>query len=229
MRWRLGLWAVVIPAIFAIVVVNSIHNRVAEALQLAPPPTTEIPQPVDWVPFRADMRTQHAHGHFTYGRVFRSDDGSTRLDTWGEGDEAPRIISIMNIPLATHFQMTPRGWSSAPMDVDPANYRPVRRRTSERGMSEYLPRLAIQQGEDGAFDALEGLVAYQYLDRNGNLALLAPDLNFFPVLKTSLASGRREMYFNVLLGSVEPANLLPPPTADVTPLSRSRGIVRRPM
>jgi hypothetical protein len=95
------------------------------------------------------------------------------------------------------------------------------------GLSEYSKRLDVLTGGSGSLEAAVGLRAYQLANRNGTMWLLAPELNFFPVVQQAVASGRREAYSNIALGEPDASLFEPPSGVEVVPLTEPRAIVDR--
>ena len=158
--------------------------------------TVEIPQPTHWVPFSADFSLIHsnpAHAPST-GRLFRASNGSTRLETWLAGTPDRFVVSIRNIERATYYSHRwNRGWISAPMELPSYGWRPLRVRANSEGLSLYRYKLALRSGEDGSLASTSGFSAYQFVNNSGNLWLMVPELNFYPVVKQWIQTGRREL------------------------------------
>jgi hypothetical protein len=83
------------------------------------------------------------------------------------------------------------------------------------GLKKYERRLALLSGQDGSLWATEGLEAWVNSTQGGSLLLLAPDLNFYPIVSTNI-SGSRRVLSNIRIKEL-PASLFEPPAgANVT-------------
>jgi hypothetical protein len=172
--------------------------------------TIEITQ---WVAFSADFSLTHANpAHAaSAGRLFRASDGSTRLETWLSGSPDRFVVSIRNIQRATYYSYRwNRGWISAPMELPSNGWKPLRVRANSSGLSPYRYKLALRRGEDGALASTTGFSADQFVNDSGNQWLLVPELNFFPVVKQWVQTGRREAVSNIVIGEPDPLLFLPP-------------------
>lgn len=188
-----------------------------------------IEQPAAWVPFEATVEVSKPAYPRAVGRFYRSDDGSTRLET-GPEDGTVNIVSIKNIARATIYVKSTTGqWVSHPMKLPTGGYRPAKMRVATVGLSQFPFKLALQKGQNGSLRSNSaGLDAYHYVTPSGNVWLMVPSLNFFPVLQETL-EGRRELYSNIVVGG-QPAELFePPPGAVITVNTRPAGIVEQPV
>lgn len=204
------------PLMFALMVPIGVLILSAAAQSQAPrsqservSPTREIPQPPTWAPFEADFSVT-VPGEPTVRGVFsRASDGSTRRESWPETEPTKRVISIKDFTQGVQylrFQDGERGiygWKS--FELKEART-PRRYRVNQN----LLPHDVI----------IEGLPTYRQTGVRGDVRVLAPDLNFFPVITQLIATGRREVYTNIR--RVEPSRDLfsPPPGASIEPLSR---------
>ena len=189
--------------------------------------TASIPAPTNWVPFSADMKVTHADGHEpTIGRFSRARDGSTRLETWSPSVPNLRIIGIKNIPQQTSYIRSLSGkWTSAPMQLPAEGWHPVKWRATRPGITKYPHKLDVEVGGTANLQAPSGLNAVRYVSDRGNISLVVPELNFFPVVTQILASGRRETFWNIDRDEPDPALFEPPTDVTVTRLEKPRGII----
>lgn len=95
------------------------------------------------------------------------------------------------------------------------------------GLSEHPYKLDILIGGAHNLLAPAGLTAYRYVTRSGNVWLLVPELNFFPVVQQALSTGRREEYWNIRLEKPDPMIFELPVGVVPVQLDRPRGIVSR--
>jgi hypothetical protein len=173
-----------------------------------------LAQPPDWVPFSADVEITVPNTPRVVGRFYRASDGSSRLET-GPEDGSRQVISMKNIPAQTFYWFSPApgyGWTSQPLKLPPEGWRPTQYRANMKDLAKHGERI-------------EGLELYRYVTPSGDVALNAPALNFFSVVRQSVKFGKRERYFNIRLG--EPPNDLfsPPAGASVRVLSKPGGII----
>jgi hypothetical protein len=176
--------------------------------------TDEIAQPSDWVPFDADVQISFpSKASSIDGRFFRGSDGSSRLETWDRKDPSTKVISIKNIARVRQYVSSPaNGWKANPMLLPPNGWHPARYRAS---MKNLVPRR----------DQLEGLQLYQLTGPEGDVEVLAPALNFFPVVRQYIKDGERWGYSNIRVREQDPALFEPPPGAAVTERTEPLGIV----
>jgi hypothetical protein len=136
-------------------------------------------------------------------------------------------VSIRNIRRVTFFLKNPKGeWISRPMKLRPGVYMPGRMKTTTAGLFDYPFRLELREGESGSLRADSGMKAYEYINPSGNVSLLTPELNFFPVLQVTL-DGRSEQYSQIKLGEPDASLFEPPPGVQVTAKSEPGGIVEQ--
>jgi hypothetical protein len=176
---------------------------------------TYLPQPNHWVPFSADMTVTHSgtSDKIVYGRFYRSSDGSTRLET-GPQPLEPLVIHIKNAK--QHLMWVFRGgrWYMSPFSMGPL----PPQMSTRTGLQPYPNKLALRPGQNNSVTSNSGFEAYRSVTRNGTLALMVPELNFFPVLRQRL-DGRRELYASILLQEPDPALFLPPPGPTIVDVS----------
>jgi hypothetical protein len=212
------------PMAFSIAVIAFARgNHTAEQL--------DLPGPSQWIPFTAVVTiTVSGDDLRVVGRFFRASDGSTRIETKPAEHEGDPLVSINNVSEATSYRGRGNKWTAAPMDIAPGEWRPRKFRAGAPFLSVYRYKLRLGRGEgdvpiDGALTASSGLDAYQMLNGSGTVMLLVPSLNFFPVVRQTLA-GRREVYSEISQTEPDPSLFKPPLGVIVTQLSESRGIVR---
>ena len=170
--------------------------------------------PSTWTAFSADVRITSAKSSSVLaGRFFRSSNGSTRLETGPQDTPEVRVISIQNIELSTLFIYSPapsQGWVARPMKLPAEGWHPQPISSNMAGLSRTT-------------ETWEGRDVYRY-ERKDHIALLAPDLNFFAVVRDTKDRDREE-YHNIQLGE-QPLELFSPPVgATVVKSSRPGGIV----
>lgn len=85
------------------------------------------------------------------------------------------------------------------------------------GLELYRHKLAFLKGQDGSFRATDGLTAWIYSNNEGTMRIMAPALNFHPIVSLS-ADGRREVLRNIEIGPVDGAMFFPPRNAVVQPV-----------
>jgi hypothetical protein len=174
----------------------------------------EIPGPRAWVPFSADVRvTFPGSSTVITGRFFRSSDGSGRLETAVTGrDSKDQLVSINNLPAGMSYVGRGLVWKSF---ASRGLSKPARWRAGTPGLTKLAQRIALvgdasaTSGSDLKLVAEGGYEAYRWA--TGSLdCILIPSLNFFPVVRNSLLSGRREVYSNIAIGE-PPREIFGPP------------------
>lgn len=182
----------------------------------APPLTDEIPQPLGWVAFAADVSRTSPQGYRISGRFWRAADGSTREEYDLTGESSGVGAMIKNIGTSLLYTLLPDGtWVSQPMVLPQGRFQPLRRRHGS----------AFQLSES----TVQGFVVYRASGSGGGIELQAPALNFFP-LRREYADGGVDQYTNVRIGPPPPNVLFEPsPGASVTYLSEPGGLIwKRP-
>ena len=189
----------------------------------AHPAYVEIPGPRDWVPFSADVRvTFPGINGVTTGRFYRSSDGSGRLETTFEGRELEGpLVSIRNVSERMSYVGRGLAWTSTHLGNAPMSG-PARWREGTVGLTKLPQRVSLSPGADttsGSDLRLLSEGGYEtYRWSVGSVdCLLVPKLNFFPVVRNSLLSGRREVYSNIVVGEQPPGLFSPPPGATIKP------------
>lgn len=170
------------------------------------PEVIEIAQPKERVAFSANVtKTYPKVGRIFSGRFYRDTDGSTREDgILRYGDKADEIVAIANFSARAIYVYRPQdGWSSTDLEVGPEPL--VRHRVARPGVTGLLPDR----------EPWAGLRVYRRILANGDLELVAPDLNFFPVMMQGGVSGERVEYSNIKVGPVARELFHPPSDAAV--------------
>lgn len=169
-----------------------------------------VTAPSQWVPFTADMRVTKPDTPPVVGRVFRSSNGSRRVETGPTVDDV-RVIYIMNaLEAQEYIYATQSEWSVTRVPgVTPGNYLPPTAMAARPDISEYPYRLALKRGQSGSLTAATGFQALQLSAPDGTLKLIVPELNLFEVFKEH-PNGRRETYTNIELLEPSPALFRPP-------------------
>jgi hypothetical protein len=184
-------------------------------------PAQRIAAPETWVPFTAELRQvkpkPNAAPQVIVGRFYRSAGGSQRLETWLENDPN-RVIDIKNIPRALYFttareKATGRQyWVEQPLKLLPGGWKPI-------AMSERPPdRVLLKEPYDGR-EVVAVIVG------PGMVNLMAPSLNFYPLVKTHIPSGERTEAH--VISTEEPASELfePPAGVEIRRSDKPSGIV----
>lgn len=190
-------------------------DAVAEARQ---PSGIVGSQPATWVPFEADVTILSPGEPNIVGRFYRSSDGSTRLVTESE-DRSQRVISIKNVSQQRLYILTRGGaWLSNPMTLPRNGWRPPQFAAGRAGI-----------GEVPLSQQVEGFQVYrQTLQGDDVVHLRAPALNFFPIVRQDLLSGKRQIYSNIRLIEPPAGLFTPPPGAAVRDRPEPKGIVAAP-
>jgi hypothetical protein len=114
------------------------------------------------------------------------------------------------------------------MELPQSGWRPLRVRAGSSGLSLYRYKLALRVGEDQSLaSTTTGFTAYQFVNNSGNLWLMVPELNFYPVVKQWVLTGRRELVSNIEIGEQDPNLFFPPPGVEVQVTTIPRGITAR--
>jgi hypothetical protein len=135
------------------------------------PPGEQISLPPNWVPFDADYVSIGEDGKTKLsGRYYRGSDGSWRQD--GRTMDGMLTSQIVSIPDQQSYKYDSRGgkWLVQPLAMEPGGPQPPRLRPYVSGYTK------VDELHDG-------LVVYERRDASGIVALDAPALNLFPVVK----------------------------------------------
>lgn len=175
---------------------------------------TLIDAPTAWVAFSADYVKGYPGKDEVVGRFMRASNGSDRLESGPPGDPA-RVVFIHNIGRSLYYSKRIGAdgrvfWISGPMTLPADGWKPMQ-------MREVPGRHVMLQ------DSVEGRAVLQ-AGSHGTVMLLAPSLNYLPLVRRVVATGYHELYRNVTLG--EPAEDLfdPPAGADVRHTDKVGGI-----
>lgn len=184
-----------------------------------------LEQPDGWVPFSAQVRV-YSTDLTTYGRFYRSDDGSTRLETGPSLDEL-QVISIRNHAYrqlyAFNRKSTTQKWSAQPIEGPDEVFQPGRRRVGMIGLTKLEERVAVDDvGNLVLFTKNTKNIpieqffeAYRYINaKSGYTSIDVPTLNFFSVVRQNSSTGRREVYFDIHNGP-QSAELFQPPAGSI--------------
>lgn len=178
-----------------------------------------IPQPSERVPFSADVVKRTSTNVFT-GLYYRRSDGSFREEgVITEPGKAPdKGLMIMDLTKKVAYILRQNRWATAPVDaVAPPLYQ---RRVAMNGISGLVPEAATHSG----------LTVYRGTRGNGDYELLAPDLNFFPVVVQGGKADFRTEYTNFKIGEPDAALFELPEGAVIQkelPTIRSAGAAHR--
>ncbi len=142
-----------------------------------------IPSPTQWVALSADFTRDFPGDQIDVaGRYFRASDGSDRVET-GPPNEPARVVFIRNIPESTYYsrRVDKDGsvyWLSGPMQLPKDGWQPPK-------MKEIVGRIALLEEE------YEGRAVAQ-VSSKGSIKLMAPSLNFLPLVNRHVVSGYQE-------------------------------------
>ena len=184
-----------------------------------------LAQPAEWVPFSADVELVQPDGRKFHGSFARSSNGSTRLQLTLDGTEQTSI-NIHNIGQVRYYLGGGSTWTAGPMDLPVVGYKPRMYRTGMRGLTPHGRKLDLLKGGSRSVQSKSGLDAYHYVTPSGTVWLLAPALNFEPLVKVFLNGMRLELS-EIVMGEPDPALFVPPPSASVTFTNVVAGMRRR--
>ena len=179
------------------------------------PTPTPLPMPQDWVPFSADVTQFNANGDKSLGRFYRASDGSTRTDLMvNYGDKVVKTIYIENFTRRMYYRnLSGRPeWAQGELQRPDGHLRAMSWSSNAEGLAPYAYKLAVLKGQDGSLAATDGLSAYIFTSAAGTVRVMAPDLNFFPVVSSPVA-GVRRVHTNIEVGEQEPSLFEPLPGA----------------
>jgi hypothetical protein len=181
----------------------------------------DIDQPLDWVPFSADVKITLFDGTLEKGRFFRDRLGSQKWDISTAAD-GRRLITISNVDRSLYYRSTDgTNWTSQPIELNRFNHQPVRISNQMKEFTPFSYRLDLQAGGSGTVRAQTGLRAYRQTTPQGDTFLRVPALNFFPVVQNSLAHFTR-VYTNITLADPPAKEFEPPAGALVAFSSRPK-------
>jgi hypothetical protein len=170
--------------------------------------------PKAWIPFSADMAVTFQDGSLQRGRYYRSSDGSQRwnireLKTAGR-DQAEILNEAANAYYASVGQ---NRWTRHPLRIHQT--RPIGLLDTTKGLTSYPYRLDLQIGGTGSLSASSGFSAYLVTMSTGNVRLMVPELNLFPVVQQVLGHYVK-VYSNIVTGDISSDVFDPPVGAEVT-------------
>jgi hypothetical protein len=172
-----------------------------------------ISQPEQWVAFEASTTRVTPNGQIIAGRFYRGEDGS-ELSIENAGTPSSNVIirRISNYSKGRYYQSSKAGeWTSGPL-VLTGPRRHLQFFTKSSGLLKYRGKLALLAGQDGSFNAADGLDAWISTTAEGSVHLLVPSLNFYPVVSNRL-DGVRRVLSEIRIGLV-PASLFEPAAGD---------------
>lgn len=214
MRTR-HLVGLIVPLLLIAVVVAAKSHRQTTLAGAAPAEAVKlIDAPTEWVAFSADYVKGYPGKDEVVGRFMRASNGSDRLES-GPPDDPARVIFIHNIARSLYYskRIASDGrvvWVSGPMSLPADGWKPMQ-------MREEPGRHVMLQ------DSIEGRAVLQ-AGSHGTVMLLAPSLNYHPLVRRVIATGYHELYRHVTLG--EPAEDLfePPPGSEIRHTDKVGGI-----
>lgn len=191
----------------------------ARAIQSQETPGPRIASPENWVPFTAEWRRvkprPNAESVVVVGRFSRASNGSTRLESGPESEPA-RVIDIKNIARRLYYTTARdangnRYWVEQPLRLGPDGWKPML-------MRERADRVVLKEPFDGR-QVVSVVVGPGMVD------LMAPALNFYPLVKTYIPTGDRTEAH--VVSTDEPAGDLfePPAGAEIRRSEKPAGIV----
>jgi hypothetical protein len=214
---RARIVAIVLPLILIGGVIFTARRAVAKAVpNQAPQSGDAIEAPSSWVPFAASFRGGVPGAEKVFGRVYRSSNGSDRVESGPTADDL-RMVYIRNTQRNVYYARRgwekPGGtvyWEQGPMQLDESGWQPVQMRTAP-------DRVVLAQ-------RLEGRQVVQVNAGSGEVHLVAPALNFYPVLKTRLLTGEQWRTLDIQVGE-QAGNLFEPPAgSEIRVTNRPGGI-----
>jgi hypothetical protein len=162
-----------------------------------------------WQPFCANFRVSDSEGkELTSGRYCRTSDGSDRRDTYS-ADPAHAGIQIRSVADEACYRFKAvTGWTRQPMRLPATGWNP--KPTS---------------GQEGTPVTVEGLAGRRLRNPKGDEVIDVPSLNGFRILRVTSGPGRRETYWNIVLGEPDRGVLRPPAGVAVRSLTQPAGII----
>jgi hypothetical protein len=174
-----------------------------------------IQQPDTWVAFTATVQRTLPNGQVLNGSFYRGDDGSELLvEQVSDKGQTIAIRHITNYTKSVYYHSAkPSHWFSGPLLIGgPRQLQTFYTRSP--ALRRYPHKLALRAGDDGALNATEGLEAWIVSTDQGAVHLMAPELNFYPVVSTSV-NGARRLLSNIVIGPISRSFFEPPPTDTV--------------
>lgn len=180
MRKLIGTMLVII---LAVVAGTYTYTRSVEAGRPVP---ILLKQPAGWVAFDADVYQTQDDAPDSYGRIYRSSNGSVRVDMKSHDEWLLNVTVITNTKTGSRMQHIRR-----PGDPNP-HLNKWELRFADHLLHPKPPGFATTTvGLTPSEEMVEGYSTYKLAGNKDTLdyALLAPDLNFFEVVSYSHASG----------------------------------------
>jgi hypothetical protein len=210
---RRHLVGLIVPVLLVAAVVAAKGRRQSAGTN-ATQAVTLIDAPTAWVAFTADYVKGYPGKDEVLGRFFRTSNGSDRLES-GPPDDPSRVVFIHNIARGVYYtkRIAADGhvfWISGPMALPPDGWKPMQM-TEEKGVRVQLHA------------TIEGRTVIQTGTR-GIVSLLAPSLNYHPMVRRDIATGYHELFRNVKLEEPAEALFEPPPGAEVRQTDKVGGI-----
>src|SRR5262245_28323670 len=173
-----------------------------------------ISPPEQWVAFEATVTRVVPDGTTVVGSFHRGEDGSelTVEIVPTSSSSVTTIRHISNYLQGRYYHSSKaRVWKSGPLTTGPAGPRQLRQFfTKSSGLRRYRRKLALLAGQDGSLSAADGLDAWISTTDQGSVHLLAPSLNFYPVV-SSMLDGQRRVLSEIRVGPVPDSLFEPPP------------------
>lgn len=187
------------------------------ALKQLPDRGEVIPQPDHYVSFEGDLTRVADNGRTFAGRFYHRADGSECTIEAGVNPPGPVLYTITNYANGRYYRSKGgRDWIAGPLiGTGREQIPPVMRTKALGGLQKYTKKLALLAGQDGSLWSAEGLEAWLNVTQGGSMLMLAPELNFYPVVSTNV-SGNRRVLSNIRIGTLSPSVFEPPPGANVS-------------
>jgi hypothetical protein len=150
------------------------------------------------------------------GRFYRGEDRSElSIEEQFSSTTSSKVTIryIANHSKGRYYRSKGREWISGPQAAAPS--RPLQFFTKASFLRKYRGRLALLAGQDGSLNAANGLDAWISTTDEGSVHLLAPALNFYPVVSNKL-NGSQRVLSNIRIGAVPASLFEPPPGEPVT-------------
>lgn len=164
--------------------------------------------PAQWVPFHADYYSSTNGELRIRGRVSRTSDGSMIYDTRSVRTGSGHRITIFNIARRMLYRIRDESWEAQPLLIAPDGYRP-RTRLSAQVLAAVPDRV-------GAFEV------YRQTTGTGDVLVVAPALNFYPIIVESQRERTRQWLENIVLE--EPSGEALEPPAGVPVLHKTEAV-----
>jgi hypothetical protein len=133
------------------------------------------------------------------GWFHRGADGSTREESNADGPAKP-VTLIMNVARRLQYRFEEGVWASFPVHFPPNGWHPD---PVERDPRKFTPAPAIEK-----------IAVFRFVNPQGLVLLVAPGLNYFPLV-TERPNGGREVFSSVFVREQPEGLFEPPPDAVV--------------